>query len=198
MKKWFLFIATILSLCSNVARANDLVDGIGAYSKDNYAQALKLLRPLATTQGNADAQYYLGLMYVYGKGVTQNHGKAVKLYRLAAGQGHESAQITLGLMYVYGGDVTRDYQEAVKFLRLAAAQGNADAQYQLGWMYEGGEGVIQDYVRAYMWFNLSVSKRGQEAKENRDRIAKKMKPSQIADAQRMARVCEKKNYKNCE
>ena len=198
MKKWILFIATILSLCSNVARANDLVDGIGAYSKDNYAQALKLLRPLATTQGNADAQYYLGLMYVYGKGVTQNHGKAVKLYRLAAGQGHESAQITLGLMYVYGGDVTRDYQEAVKFLRLAAAQGNADAQYQLGWMYEGGEGVIQDYVRAYMWLSLAASNEDKSAKINLEKLAKEMPPTQIAEAQKMALDCEKSSYKNCE
>jgi hypothetical protein len=65
-------------------------------------------------------------------------------------------------------------------------------------MYVMGKGVTQDYVRAGMWFNLAASKGDKNAKESLDRMAKGMKPSQIADAQRMAQDCEKKNYKNCE
>ena len=42
MKKWIVFIATIVSLCSNVARANDLEDAIDAHYKGNHAQALEL------------------------------------------------------------------------------------------------------------------------------------------------------------
>jgi len=44
MKKWILFIATILTLCSSVARADDFDDAIDAYQKGNYAQALELFR----------------------------------------------------------------------------------------------------------------------------------------------------------
>ncbi len=161
MKKWVLFIAAILTLCSSVARADDFDDAMDAYQKGNYVQAIELFRSLAT-HGDVDAQYNLGLMYDNGKGVTQ------------------------------------DYKEAVKWYRLSAKQGHAGAQLNLGVMYAKGEGVIQDYVRAHMWFNLSASQGNKDAKKNREKVTKKMTSSQIAEAQRMARDCEKKNYKNCE
>ena len=37
--------------------------------------------------GDADAQAYLGAMYVAGRGVAQDHVEAVRWYRLAADQG---------------------------------------------------------------------------------------------------------------
>jgi hypothetical protein len=48
-----------------------------------------------------------------------------------------------------------------------------------------------------MWFNLAANNGDVNAKENLDKMAKEMKPSQIANAQRMAQDCEKRNYKNC-
>lgn len=65
-------------------------------------------------------------------------------------------------------------------------------------MYKKGEGVTKDYVRAHMWLNLAASKGSKEASEDRETVAKEMTPTQIAEAQKMARECEKKNYKNCE
>jgi hypothetical protein len=52
--------------------------------------------------------------------------------------------------------------------------------------------VPQDYALAYMWFNLASSPATntdlrQMAVENRDKVAAKMRPEQIAEAQRMAR-----------
>ena len=66
MKKFILFIAFILSLCVNVAKANGLEFGIKAYQKGNYAQALDLLRPVAN-QGIAEAQNYVGKIYAEGR-----------------------------------------------------------------------------------------------------------------------------------
>ena len=197
MKKWILFIATILSLCTSVVRADNLADGIEAHKKGNYAQALELLLPLAT-QGNAEAQLLLGWLYANGEGVTKNDQEAAKWYRLAAEQGYADAQYSLGVMHKKGKGVTQDYQQALKWHRLAAAQGDAYAQYNLGMMYANGDGVTQDYVRAHMWFSFAANKLGRHAKEDRDMVAKEMTPSQIADAQKMARDCKKKNYKNCE
>jgi TPR repeat protein len=65
-------------------------------------------------------------------------------------------------------------------------------------MYEEGHGVQQDYVRAHMWFNLAASGSSasttlfgdlylSDAIAARDRVAAKMTPAQIAEAQRMAR-----------
>ena len=61
------------------------------------------------------------------------------------------------------------------------------AQNNLGVMYTNGEGVQQDYVRAHMWFNLSAMRGEQRAAKNKDNIAKRMTPAQIAEAQKLAR-----------
>ena len=52
----------------------------------DYKEAIKWYR-LAAEQGNANAQYNLGLMYDNGEGVPQDYKEAVKWYRLAAEQG---------------------------------------------------------------------------------------------------------------
>ena len=56
----------------------------------------------AAEQGNASAQFELGLMYANGVGVPQDDAEAVKWYRLAAEQGYASAQLELGRMYANG------------------------------------------------------------------------------------------------
>ena len=83
---------------------------------------------------------------------------------------------------------------------LAAAQGNADAQYNLGFMYDNGQGVAQDYVRAHMWYNLGAisGEKDNKAPANRDSIAAKMTPAQIAEAQAMARKCQASDFKQCD
>ncbi len=48
--------------------------------------AVKSFR-LAAEQGNANAQYNLGVMYQQGWGVPRDYKKAVKWFRLAAEQG---------------------------------------------------------------------------------------------------------------
>jgi len=132
---------------------------------------------------------------VYQKG---NYVQAIELFRLLAEQGNAGAQDNLGMMYDKGKGVTQDYQEAAKWYRLAAEQGYATAQNNLGVMYVMGKGVTQDYVHARMWFNLAARKGDEDAKENRLRIAKKMTLSQISEAHKMTRDCERKNYNNCE
>jgi len=127
MKKWILFLTTILLLCSSVSRAGDLENGVKAYQEGNYVQAIELLRPLAD-QGNAGAQYNLGMMYDKGKGITQDYKEAVKWYRLAAEQGYATAQNNLGVMYVMGKGVTQDYVRARMWFNLAARKGDEDAK----------------------------------------------------------------------
>ena len=127
MKKWILCTAAILLLCSSIARADDIDDGVKAYDEGNYAQAIELFLPLAN-QGDAAAQFYLGLMYANGKGVTQDHKEAMKWYRLAAAQGDTDAQHNLGEMYFNGHGVTQDYVRAHMWFNLAASQGSKEAK----------------------------------------------------------------------
>lgn len=99
----------------------DFRKGEKAYQQENYATALKELKPLAE-EGHAAAQTILGLMYTYGDGVAQNHKEAVKWYRLAAEQGFVYAQYQLGTMYYFGGGVPKDNIYAYMWFNLAAAQ----------------------------------------------------------------------------
>jgi uncharacterized protein len=78
--------------------------------------------------------------------------------------------------------------EAIKWFRLAAAQGNMMAGFALGQSYELGKGKAQDYVHAHMWYNLSGASSANAVKE-RDRVASKMTPQHIAEAQKLAREC---------
>ena len=52
-------------------------EGLAALKRDDYATALREFRPLAE-QGNAKAQYSLGLMYFASTGVPQDLAEAVK------------------------------------------------------------------------------------------------------------------------
>jgi len=109
--------------------------------------------------------------------------------RVRAAQGDAVAQFNLALRYDFGQGVSEDDAEAARLYRLAADQGDADAQVRLGVMYDNGEGVPQDDVQAHMWFNLAASLRrtGEFGVRNRDRVAGRMDPTQIAEAQRLAR-----------
>ena len=112
--------------------------------------------------------------------------------------GNADAQYNLGIMYASGLGVIQDYNEAVKWFRLSSSQGNAQAQKIYGLMYASGRGVTQDYVRAHMWLNISASSGNTLAESNRDKVAKKMTPTQIEKAQEMARRCQSSNFKNCD
>ena len=147
----------------------------------------------AAEQGNAKAQYNLGMMYYAGQGVPQDHAEAAKWFLKAAEQGIAFAQFNLGLMYDKRHGVPQNFAEAVKWYRKAAEQGNAEAQYNLGMMYFAGLGVPKDYALAHMWFHLSTSRypasektKRERAELSRDIAASKMTPAQIAEAQRFA------------
>jgi hypothetical protein len=94
--------------------------------QQDYAKALEWFRR-AATQGDADAQVNLGVMYAKGDGVPQNYASAVKWFRKAAVQGDPDAQFYLGVLYQRGDGVPRDSVEAYAWLSIAAAQGNARA-----------------------------------------------------------------------
>ena len=188
-----LFTSCLL-LSANVTA--DLIKGLIAYGADDYETAVREWKASAE-QGDPESQYWLGTMYDEGKGVLLDDKEAVKWYTKSAEQGDASAQYNLALMYLNGEGVIQDYKEAVKWYTKAAEQGNARAQGNLGFMYGNGNGVLQDNVYAHMWFNIANSNGNEDARDNRDLAAERMTPGQLAEAQRLARECVKKDYRNC-
>src|ERR1700693_5859863 len=89
--------------------------------------------------GDAKAQYKLGLSYMTGSGVTRDYEKALDLYNKAAKQGSTDAEFGLGYMYEQGWGVKKDYGQAFLYYSSAARQGHPTAENNLGSMYERGE-----------------------------------------------------------
>jgi len=85
----------------------------------------------AAVNGDAKAQYNLGLCYYNGNGVNKDMEKAVEWYLKAAEQGHAEAQYALGQCYYYSSGVNKDISKAVGWYRKAAEQGHAEAQMKL-------------------------------------------------------------------
>lgn len=147
----------------------------------------------AAEQGDAHAQFALGFLYDRKeeprKGVPRHATEAVKWYHMAAEQGSVMAQTALADIYYSGREGRlQDDQEAAFWYREAAEKGDNGAQLWLGRMYRDGRGVPQDFALAYMWLNLAAAASGGEtAAEARDELAKKMPPTQIVEAQKMAR-----------
>ncbi len=72
MLKQFVAGVAVAVMLTGVAVAGPFEDGVAAYKRGDYATALRLWRPLAE-QGDADAQFNLGLMYANGEGVPQDY-----------------------------------------------------------------------------------------------------------------------------
>lgn len=155
-------------------------------------------------QGDADAQFNLGVRYDTGEGVLQDHQQAVKWYRKAAEQGDALAQYNLGTKYDAGQGVLQDYKQAAEWWSKAAEQGHAKAQNNLGRMYENGKvpppeylgftyGEEQDPVKAHMYYNIAAANGHSKAAGSRNRMEKRMSASQLAEAQKLAREWMRKH-----
>ncbi len=161
-------------------------EGLAAYKRAAYETAFREFKPLAE-KGHAEAQFYIGLMYLEDIGVPKDYAEAFKWFRRAAEQGHAGVQFNIGGMYYQGKGVPKDYTEALKWYKNAAEQGHAKAQLNLGGMYASGRGVPKDYVMSYMWANLAASQGEETASELRSIIEEQMTHEQIYEAQRLSR-----------
>jgi uncharacterized protein len=122
------------------------------YILGNESMAVDWFRRAAVGHNLAQAQLYLGVMYLSGKGVMQDSVTAVEWIRRAAEQGNPGGQYVLGLTYLNGYGVTTNHTVAAEWYQRAADKGLAVAQYNLGTMYENGHGVSQSYTTALEWY----------------------------------------------
>jgi uncharacterized protein len=72
---------------------------------------------------------------------------------------------------------------AAHWWRKAAEQGNVGVQKLVGEIYRDGNGVPKDDV----WFNLAAASNHETAQWERDTLAARMVPAQIAEAQQLSR-----------
>jgi TPR repeat protein len=107
------------------AHADALARGTAAYSRGDYARAVRELTPLAQ-RGNARALGLLGFLYEHGFGEPQIYSVAADLYSRGAVLGDPFSQAMLGLMYDKGHGVPMNFVLAYTWLNLAAAHASGD------------------------------------------------------------------------
>jgi TPR repeat protein len=148
-----------LLVCSSVAMADRLEDGLVALDHHRDTEALNLLRPLAE-KNIAEAQAAIGEIYSDGgDGIDQNFSQAAEWFSKAAAQGNPRGEAGLGALYLTGWGVKRDLAEAAKWYRKAAHHGNAEGELNLGRLYLSE----RQYGDAVKWILKSAAQGNNEA-----------------------------------
>ena len=107
-------------------------------------------------QGNADAQFLLGLMNLSGRFVTQDTKQGLSWVNLAAQQQNIKAQQTLADLAFDGKLIPRDLALAEKWYLQMVAQGDKWAHFRLGFIYSaGGDGVVRNCGKAMEQFSAA-------------------------------------------
>lgn len=102
----------------------------------------------AAEGGDPEAQYQLGLIYLYGNDEPRDPAKAAQWFAKSSDQGFLPARRELGILLVSGEGVEKNLETGVQYLGQAADNLDPSALYHLGAMYEKGIGVEEDVQKA--------------------------------------------------
>jgi len=115
-------------------------------------------------QGDADAQYHAGVMYIKGDQVEVDVDEGVRWIKLSAEQGHEMGTIYMELWNDSFSENSFDSSIAVRWLKDAGRSFNLDAIFNLAFMYETGRGVKKNFNTAKRWYKFAAVEGHAEAK----------------------------------
>jgi len=132
----------------------ELVSGITAFEGKHFSTAARLLSPLAS-DGDAEAQFRMAIMYQNGLGMVRNDQLAFENMQAAAKQGHALAMHGLGFMYMEGECADKDMTLAVEWFHKASDAGMQGSMTTLAMMYRDGNGVEQNQEEANRLFTLA-------------------------------------------
>lgn len=105
---------------------------------DDYSS----LKTTAETD-NPEAQFKLGQLFEFGKGVEQSFEKAMIWYQKSAEAGNTAAQYNLGLLYEHGRGTEKNYTKAAQWYTKASEFDDPWAKTNLAFLYSHGRGVEQ-------------------------------------------------------
>ena len=98
----------------------------------HHTRLLNMVQNRSVGRHTPRAQFYIGGLYIKGRGVIANGEEVLKWFRMAADGGCAGVQYHIGLMYAKGtGGLKQDDIEARKWFTLAAAQKHPLAQLWL-------------------------------------------------------------------
>ena len=119
----------------------------------------------AAVNGDVNAQYELGLLFIQGEAVLKDFTRGVEWLKRAAEDDHIGAQLHLAEMYLRGIELQQDKGEAFNWYMRAARRGDAQAQYMVGNLYRAGSGVRENFSEARRWYTAAAKQGHAKAKE---------------------------------
>jgi TPR repeat protein len=129
--------------------AQELVrDGETAQAADLYRQAADMGHPGAMTA--------LGVMYSFGRGVTQDDLHALAWQERAARAGEVRAMVRLGLIHAVGMGTPTDFATAARWFTQAGDLGDPTAMLFMFLLYEDGKGVPKDFALSLDWLKRAA------------------------------------------
>jgi len=141
---------------------SDLEIAIQQYNDGKYKQAFNAFMPLAK-KGNAKAQFYLGSMFYFGRGIDKNDFKAYTFFSLAANQHLPEAYNNMATCFFNGIGVAKDSQKGLTYLQMASLQGVPVALLRLGALYYNGDDVEKNHQLALCCFQQAAEKNNPQA-----------------------------------
>jgi TPR repeat protein len=117
---------------------------VALWKQKRYSDAIPLFNQ-ACSEGKMKSCYYLGLMYDFGQGVTQDYSRASAFYSKSCNAGNGSVCYHLGMLRDYqpGGMICNSPAVTLTASRSCNA-GNAMICTMLGYSYSYGCGVAKD------------------------------------------------------
>jgi len=138
-------------------------------AEGGHAKALEKLERLSDS-GAVLAQYMLGVLYTYGKGVEASYERAFKMFSavlpniLDLDKDRRRKTFTLlGWMYLQGEGVEEDTTTAATFLLKASLFGCDWSRFELAQLFENGDGVMKNTDWAYKLYEHCAAMGDQRA-----------------------------------
>ncbi len=119
-------------------------------------KAFKWCAIAAQQEGQADAMFELGLMYLNGHGVTRCVSSAYKLLKSAGDYNHAEALFKLAEMQIDDSYGKADTQLAFNTCFKAAKLDLPEAQFNVGVMFEKGIGTDQSFRDSVFWYEKAA------------------------------------------
>jgi TPR repeat protein len=113
-------------------------------STKSSPQLLAIKPKSLSNQATPDDQYHLGMQYLHGEGVAQDHKEAMNWLRKAASHGHLGAKYELGLLYHEGLAGVKNDTMAYYWLNSAAKAGMKEARQEILriWPFKARRGFL--------------------------------------------------------
>jgi len=154
----------------------------------SHAAIPKIYKQLhgAAINGSAEAQFQLGLIFEYGRGVNQDDSVATSWYEKSAAQGFTDAQYRLAVLSDNGWGKAPNKEVAFKHYKNAAENGHELAQHDLAIMYFKGAGTDKNLLQAYKWLKIAVLNGNALMQKHLSLVAQEMSAVEIQIAENLA------------